>query len=221
MATDSVQDYLKAIYVLQSAGEGVTTTTKIAARLEVAPPSVSAMVKRLVGAGLARHAPYRGVRLSEEGEAAALEVVRRHRLVETYLHQALGLPWDQVHDEAEVLEHCVSQRVEDSMDRALGHPTRDPHGDPIPPKRGRHQEIRDRALATVPAGTRVRVERVSDHDPDILRHLARLKLTPGAQMVVQELSPFGGPLWVRAGKCRHALGAEVVEAMYVSVVDDA
>jgi DtxR family Mn-dependent transcriptional regulator len=178
------------------------------------------MVKKLVTEGLVRHAPYREVRLSPEGESAALEVVRRHRLVETFLHQALGLPWDEVHAEAEVLEHSISPRVEECMDRVLGHPTRDPHGDPIPPKRGRHREIRDLALARVPVGSRVRVERVSDHDPAILRHLAVLKVVPGTEMVVQERSPFGGPLWVRAGSRRHPLGAEVVEAIFVSVLGD-
>lgn len=219
MPTDSVQDYLKAIYVLQSAGDDVTTS-KIAARLHVAAPSVSSMVKKLVTEGLARHTPYREVRLTPEGESAALQVVRRHRLVETFLHQALGLPWDEVHAEAEVLEHCISSRVEDHMDRVLGHPTRDPHGDPIPPKRGRHREIRDLPLAKVTAGSRVRVERVSDGDPAILRHLAVLKVIPGTEMVVQELSPFGGPLWIRAGSRRHALGAEVVDAIFVSVLGD-
>ena len=218
MATESVQDYLKAVYVLQSYGQEVTTS-RIAARLGVAAPSVSAMVKKLVADGLARHAPYREVRLTEEGEAAALAVVRRHRLVETYLHDALGLPWDEVHDEAEVLEHSVSERVVDAMDRALGHPSRDPHGDPIPPKRGRHREIRDEPLAGVPTGARVRVERVSDQDPAILRHLARLRVVPGAEVTVAEHDPFGGPLWVRVGSRRHALGAELVSAIFVSVLD--
>jgi DtxR family transcriptional regulator, Mn-dependent transcriptional regulator len=218
MANESVQDYLKAVYVLQSYGEAVTTS-RIATRLGVAAPSVSAMVKKLVADGLARHAPYREVQLTEEGEAAALAVVRRHRLVETYLHDALGLPWDEVHDEAEVLEHSVSERVVDAMDRALGHPRRDPHGDPIPPKHGRHQEIRDEPLARMAAGSRVRVERVSDRDPAALRHLARLRVVPGAEVTVGEHDPFGGPLWVRVGNRRHALGDDLVAAIFVSVLD--
>ena len=217
MANDSVQDYLKAVYVLQSYGEDVTTS-RIAARLGVAAPSVSAMVKKLVADGLARHTPYREVRLTEEGEAAALAVVRRHRLVETYLHDALGLPWDEVHDEAEVLEHSVSERVVDAMDRVLGHPSRDPHGDPIPPKRGRHQEIRDEPLGAVAPGSSVRVERVSDQDPAVLRHLARLRVVPGAEVTVAERDPFGGPLWVRVGNRRHALGDDLVTAIFVSVL---
>jgi DtxR family Mn-dependent transcriptional regulator len=217
MPNDSVQDYLKAVYVLQSYGEEVTTS-RIATRLGVAAPSVSAMVKKLVADGLARHAPYREVRLTHEGEAAALAVVRRHRLVETYLHDALGLPWDEVHDEAEVLEHSVSERVVDAMDRALGHPSRDPHGDPIPPKRGRHREIRDEPLAAVAPGSRVRVERVSDHDPAVLRHLARLRVVPGAEVTVEERDPFGGPLWVRVGNRRHALGDDLVAAIFVTVL---
>lgn len=218
MSTDSVQDYLKAIYVLQSYGREVTTSG-IAARLGVAPPSVSAMVKRLAAEGLVGHHPYREVRLTDAGEKAALGVVRRHRLVETYLHEALGLPWDEVHDEAEVLEHAVSERVVDAMDAALGHPARDPHGDPIPPRRGRHREICDAALASVAPGARVRVERVSDHDPAVLRHLAAINVVPGAEMVVEGRDPFGGPVWVVAGNDRRALGQELVESIFVSVLD--
>jgi DtxR family Mn-dependent transcriptional regulator len=216
--TTSVQDYLKAVYVLQSYGREVTTS-RIAARLGVAAPSVSAMVKKLVAEGLARHTPYREVRLTERGEVAALAVVRRHRLVETYLHQALGLSWDEVHDEAEVLEHSVSERVVDAMDRALGHPTRDPHGDPIPPRRGRHKEVRDEPLTAVAPGRRVRVERVSDQDPAVLRHLARLRVVPGTEVTVQDRDPFGGPLWVRAGARRLPLGDDLVSAIFVSVLD--
>ena len=217
MATDSVQDYLKAIYVLSSYGQEVTTS-RIAARLGVAAPSVSAMVKRLVGDGLVDHDPYREVRLTDAGEEAALRVVRRHRLVETYLQQALGLPWDQVHEEAEVLEHAVSERVVDAMDDALGHPARDPHGDPIPPRRGRHREICDEPLQLVAPGARVRIERVSDHDPAVLRHLAALKVVPGEEMTVEGRDPFGGPVWVRAGNRRHPLGQELVESIFVSVL---
>ena len=218
MPTHSVQDYLKAIYVLESYGQEVTTS-QIAARLGVAAPSVSAMVKRLAAQGLVGHDPYRAVQLTEAGAQAALAVVRRHRLVETYLHDALGLPWDEVHDEAEVLEHSVSERVVDAMDRALGHPARDPHGDPIPPKRGRHREIRDEPLQAVPRGRRVRVERVCDHDPAVLRHLAALGLVPGTEVDVEGRDPFGGPLWVRSGGRRHALGDELVSAMFVSVLE--
>ena len=218
MLTESVQDYLKAIYVLESYGQEVTTS-RIAARLGVAAPSVSAMVKRLAADGLVGHHPYRDVHLTEAGEQAAVTVVRRHRLVETYLHDALGLPWDQVHDEAEVLEHSVSERVVDAMDRALGHPARDPHGDPIPPKRGRHREVRDEPLGAVAPGRRARVERVSDHDPAALRHLATIEVVPGAEIDVDGRDPFGGPLWVRAAGVRRALGEELVSAIFVTVLD--
>jgi DtxR family Mn-dependent transcriptional regulator len=219
MPTESVQDYLKAIYVLQSYGHEVTTS-RIAARLGVAAPSVSAMVKRLTADGLVGHDPYRPVHLTDAGEQAALAVVRRHRLVETYLHDALGLPWDEVHDEAEVLEHSVSERVVDAMDRALGHPARDPHGDPIPPKQGRHQEVRDEPLDTVPPGRRARIERVSDHDPAVLRHLATIGLVPGAAIDVMERGPRDGPLWVRSATGRrHALEDELVSAIFVSVLE--
>ena len=213
-----MQDYPKAIYVLESYGHEVTTS-QIAARLGVAAPSVSAMVKRLAAEGLVGHDPYRAVHLTEAGEEAALAVVRRHRLVETYLHDALGLPWDEVHDEAEVLEHSVSERVVDAMERALGHPARDPHGDPIPPKRGRHREIRDEPLEAVDPGRRVRVERVSDHDAAVLRHLAALGLVPGTEVDVEGRDPFGGPLWVRSAGRRHPLGDALVAAIFVSVLE--
>jgi DtxR family Mn-dependent transcriptional regulator len=214
--TNSAQDYLKVIYVLQAERDTVTTSD-IASRLDVAAASVTSMMKKLANEGLIDHAPYHGVRLTARGEAAALQVVRRHRLIETYLHDALGLPWDQVHEEAEVLEHSVSQRVEDRMAEALGHPTRDPHGDPIPPKRGAHREICDEPLRGVPAGTRARVERVSDRDPAVLRHLGRLGLVPGVDIAVEEHAPFGGPLWVRVGRRRHPLGRDLVRAIFVSV----
>ncbi|HEX8770246.1 MAG TPA: metal-dependent transcriptional regulator [Acidimicrobiales bacterium] len=215
-ATDSVENYLKTIYVLEARSQ--VTTTLIAGHLHVASPSVSAMVKKLVAEGLVRHAPYQEVRLTRQGQAAARRVVRRHRLIETYLHEALGIPWDEVHDEAEVLEHCVSDRVEDAMDSALGHPSRDPHGDPIPPKKGRHDEVADEPLASIQPGTTVRLERVSDRDPAVLRHLAGLAVLPGIELVVEARDPFGGPTWVRAGGQRHPLGSELVGAMFVSVV---
>lgn len=217
ITSDSVQDYLKAIYVLDSYGHDATTSG-IATRLGVAAPSVSAMVKKLVADGLVSHSPYREVHLTEAGEEAALQVVRRHRLVETYLHHALGLSWDEVHDEAEVLEHSVSDRVVDAMDDALGHPCRDPHGDPIPPRHGRHTEVRDDPLSSVSAGSRVRVERVSDHNPGVLRHLARIGLVPGTEVRILSRDATAGSLRVQAGPDRHVLGAEVVAAIFVSVL---
>ena len=222
MPTQAVEDYLKAVFMLGAAGEQVTTTA-VARRLGVAAPSASAMVKRLVGEGLLDHEPYGEVRLTAEGEQRALRVVRRHRLVETFLNRVLGMPWDEVHDEAELLDHVISERLERQIAAALGDPDRDPHGDPIPPLVGAHEE-RDRdhpPLAGTPAGTRVRVERVAHQEPEALRYLAGLGVVPGAELVVGEEAPFGGPVWVDTGDARHALGAELAREILVSVVGGA
>ncbi|HVL82152.1 MAG TPA: metal-dependent transcriptional regulator [Actinomycetota bacterium] len=216
-ASEAVQDYLKTIYVLAEDGS-VATTGEIADRLRVSPASVSAMVRRLAGRGLVRHERHRGVTLTPEGETAALDVIRHHRLLETYLHEALGVPWDEVHAEAEVLEHAISDRLIERIAAALGNPTHDPHGDPIPPRRGKHVERAFTGLNEAGPG-RVRVERVSDRDPDALRYLGDLGIVPGVALDVVEQAPFGGPVWVRAGRRKHALGRRLAAAVKVSTVD--
>ncbi len=213
----TAQNYLKAIFVLGADGRPVTTSV-LAQRLGVSAPTVTSMLKRLAAEGLVSHVRYHGVQLTDAGEAHALRVVRRHRLLETYLHDVLGMSWDQVHDEAEVLEHAVSDRLEDRIAAALGEPARDPHGDPIPPRRGVHREVVDEPLDRVPPGTRVRVERVSDRDPALLRYLARLEVRPGTELTVVERSPFGGPTWVQVGRRRHPLGTELARAIAVTVL---
>lgn len=209
----SVQDYLKTIYSLGQGAE--VTTCAVAERLDVSPASVTAMVKRLSAQGLLRHHRYRGIELSERGRALALEVIRHHRLLEAYLHKALGMSWDRVHDEAEVLEHAISEELEDRIAELLGHPTHDPHGDPIPPKTGEHTEIRHAPLHEFEPG-QGRVERVSDRDPEALRYLSRLGLVPGTPIRVEAHDPFGGPVWVRVGRKRHAVGRELAATIYVS-----
>lgn len=215
--TETVQDYLKTIYSIAEAGEGACTTA-IAERLNVTPASVTSMVKRLSSMGYLIHRPYRGVELTDAGTEVALEVIRHHRLLEAYLHESLGIPWDRVHDEAEVLEHAISEELEDAIARTLGDPTHDPHGDPIPPKTGRYREVRHQSLEQAPVGA-ARVERVSDRDPEVLRHLAKIGLQPGTRIVIEGSDPYGGPVWVRVGKRRHALGTELVTKVYVSRVD--
>lgn len=204
---------MKAIYSLAQSGAEVTTTA-LAARLGVSPASVTAMVKRLARGGLIRHQPYRGVALTDRGRAVALEVVRHHRLLEAYLHEALGLSWDRVHDEAEVLEHAISEDLEDRISELLGHPTHDPHGDPIPPKNGDHVEVLHEALSSFEPGPAV-VRRVSDRDPEALRYLSHLGMTPGTAISVEGHGPFGGPVWVRVGRRRHAIGRDLAGAIYV------
>jgi len=213
-ASESVQDYLKAIYSLTESGAEVTTSA-IAQRLQVSPASVTAMVKRLAENGHLRHHRYQGVELTESGLTLALEVIRHHRLLEAYLHKSLGVSWDKVHDEAEVLEHVISEDLEDRISAALGNPSHDPHGDPIPPKKGKHKVVHHLALAETESGPAT-IERVSDRDPAALRYLAKLGLRPGASITVDEQSPFGGPVWVKVGKKRHAVGRELAGLIYVS-----
>lgn len=212
--TAAKQDYLKVVYLLADSGAQVTTSA-IADRLRVKPATVTAMIKRLAEEGLIKHRPYHGVKLTAQGRGLALEIIRHHRLLETYLHQALGLSWDRIHDEAEVLEHALSENLEDRIAEVLGHPTVDPHGDPIPPKEGSHVEVRHGSLDACNPGS-ARVERVSDRDPQALRYLEKIGLTPGTKVVVEERSPFGGPIWIRLGKKRHALGRELARLIQVS-----
>jgi DtxR family Mn-dependent transcriptional regulator len=217
--TPSVQDYLKTIYALRTQGEA-GVNARLAERLGVSAPSVSAMMKRLESGGLVEHLASGEFALTESGEAEALRIVRRHRLIETFLHRWLDMPWDEVHDEAEVLEHAVSARLEDRIAEVLGHPTHDPHGDPIPPKDGPHQERWPAPLKSMPEGAVVVVERVSDRDPEVLRYLAQLGIRPGSILVVERHSPFGGPLWVRVGKAHHALGDVLVASIFGSIRED-
>lgn len=191
------------------------TTSAIADRLQVSPASVTAMIKRLAERGLLRHRRYQGVELTDAGLDVALEVIRHHRLLEAYLHKSLGMSWDKVHDEAEVLEHAISEELEDRICKVLGDPTHDPHGDPIPPKKGKHKVVHHSPLRDVANGP-ARVERVSDRDPAVLRYLAKLGLKPGAKITVDEKTPFGGPVWVRVGRKRHAIGRELAGLIYVS-----
>lgn len=214
LATDSVQDYLKAIYSLHESGRPVTTSA-IAERLGLSSASVTAMIKRLADRGHLRHRPYQGVELTKSGQELALEVIRHHRLLEAYLYQTLGIPWDKVHDEAEVLEHAISEELEDRIAQVLGNPTHDPHGDPIPPKKGKHKVVHHAALEESVAGPAV-VERVSDRDPEALRFLERLGLRPGVRITVEERSPFEGAVWIRVGRKRHAIGKPLASAIFVS-----
>lgn len=211
--TATVEDYLKTIFGLSSHGEPASTSA-LAEQLGVAAPSASAMVKRLQESGLVEHSGRGRVQLTDHGRGHALAVVRRHRLLETFLNRFLDVPWDEVHAEAELLEHALSARLEDRIDAALGHPDRDPHGDPIPPKSGPHQESWHTPLDAAVPGERFVVERVSDRDSEALRYLAELGIVPGVTLTVEERAPFGGPLWVTHGADRHALGTVLVRLLH-------
>jgi DtxR family transcriptional regulator, Mn-dependent transcriptional regulator len=210
-----VEDYAKAIYGLQTAAGGPVTNNALAERLGVTPASASAMVKKLGGLGLVAHVPYRGVELTPDGRRVALEVLRHHRLLELYLAQSLGLPWDRVHDEAEVLEHHISEELEELIAAKLGDPTHDPHGDPIPTRELEIVEQRTVALDSLEPGARGRFARVSDHDPEMLRYLAERGIAPGDDFEVVDKQPFGGPLFVRFGDETHVVGGGLAGAMRV------
>jgi DtxR family Mn-dependent transcriptional regulator len=194
--TAPVEDYLKAIYEI-GGPDGPASTNDIAAALTLAPASVSGMVRRLAEQGLIAHERYRGVRLTELGRRAALRTIRRHRVIETYLARALGYSWDRVHDEAERLEHAALDELVDRMAAAIGEPATDPHGAPIPTREGEVHEAVLTPLAAVPSGERARVERVDDRDPERLRYLAELGITPGTEVEVVARAPFEGPLTIR------------------------
>ena len=211
--TRSVEDYLKAIYRLSSQG-GFAATSDIADLLDVAPPSVSGMVKRLSEAGLIEHVPYRGVQLTTQGRRAALVMLRRHRILEVYLIERLGYDWDSVHEEAEHLEHAVSDRLIERMARALGDPLYDPHGAPIPTAGGEIEEAELSTLADAPVGALVELRQVEDNDPELLRYLAGQGLTPGARVTVTERQPFNGPTIVRLGGETRVVGREVAQNLW-------
>src|SRR5213080_1020350 len=176
--TAAVEDYAKAIYALSHDGRDPVSTTALAERLGVTAASASAMVKRLDEMGLARHAPYHGVELTERGSQLALEIIRHHRLLELYLTETLGLPWDRVHDEAEVLEHVLSEELEELIAAKLGDPTHDPHGDPIPTRDGRMPASATVSLQALGAGDCGTFVRISDSDPEMLRYLAARGIAP-------------------------------------------
>ncbi len=214
--TRATEDYLKSIYGLATRGEPVTTGG-LARSLGVSSPSASAMIKRLESEHYLERPQDSGLRLTDTGRTAALRVVRRHRLLEAFLAQVLDMPWDEVHAEAELLEHALSERLEERIDTALGHPTHDPHGDPIPPRHGPHEEDWGQPLDGVPAGVRFRVARVYDRDSDALRYLGELGIVPGVEVQVEEQAPFGGPRWVRVCGQRHALSAQLSRLLHGQV----
>lgn len=206
--SETVEDYLKTIYNLGCRGEP-STTAEIARWLAVSAPSVSTMIARLTEAGLTGRSGRRQVRLTDHGSRHARGVVRRHRLLETFLYEMLGVPWDELHAEAEILEHAVSDRLADRIDEWLDHPRHDPHGDPIPPPAGAYRDEWPRPLCAAPSGAHFLVERISDRDSAALRHLGTIGIRPGTRLVVHERSPFGGPLWVSLEGSRTALGDQL------------
>lgn len=210
--TRSVEDYLKAIYQISREGRAAPTS-EIASALELSPASVSGMVKRLSEQGLLEHAPYKGVQLTDEGRLVALRMVRRHRILESYLVASLGYSWDTVHDEAERLEHAVSDGLIERMASALGNPAFDPHGEPIPDTDGSVAELAWTPLSEIPEGETVEIRRVRAKDSELLRYLGSRDLRPGVSVEVLERQPFRGPITVRADGREQVLGHEVAEQL--------
>lgn len=219
MRTPSVEDYIKAIYKAH-AEKGNVATQELADRLDVSAPAVSKMMRRLSELRLITHTPYQGVKLTRAGEKLALEIIRHHRLIELYLVQAMGYSWDAVHEEAERLEHHISEEFEERMDVLLGHPTACPHGDPIPTRAGTIARTSNRSLARQRTRERLIVRRVSDEDSKLLRHLESLGVTPGAAIEFVSQEPFEGPLVLQVGGKRVRLTPQAAKDVFVDAMDD-
>lgn len=219
--SSSIEDYIRVIYGLVERGDDVTNTS-LAGRLEVSPSSASGMVTKLSQQGLVEHVPYRGIALTPAGLQLARGVLRRHRLIETYLVQQLGYTWDEVHAEADALEHAVSDLMVERIAAKLGNPVRDPHGDPIPAADGSIEEVPTRLLDKLEPGAVGQIVRVWDTDPDLLRYLSEHAIGLGERIEVVERLPFGGPLVVKVGSppdaAVHALGKEIAQALSVAVL---
>jgi len=216
----AVQDYAKAVYALEARGGSPVSTNDLAARLGLTPGSVSGMLRKLAEVGLLEHEPYHGVRLTDQGRRVALEVLRHHRLLELFLAQELGMSWDRVHAEAEVLEHVLSEELEELIAGRLGHPAVDPHGDPIPTARFEISEHPTRSLDELAVGTTGRFVRVSDSDPQMLRYLAEQGITLGTRLEVIDRQPFGGPVFVRFNEREHPIGGGLARAMRIDTETD-
>ncbi len=209
----SIEDYLKVIYRLQ-AESGSAQTSAIAETLSIAPPSVSGMVKRLAESGLVEHAPYKGVHLTETGQRQALRMLRRHRIIELYLIAQLGYAWHDVHEEAERLEHAVSDDLIERMDEALGRPSHDPHGAPIPTADGEIETTRYVPMTDIDVGSAGWLRMVGDKDSERLRFIASLGLRPGVRFDVIARQPFNGPLTIRFdGDREEVIGHELANSL--------
>lgn len=217
MSSSNVEDYLKTIYNL-SADTDAASTSAIAEALGVAAGSVTGMIKRLAEHGLVEHVPYYGARLTDSGEQQAVVLIRRHRVLEMFLVQVLGYTWDRVHEEAERLEHAVSDELVDRMAQVLGSPSADPHGAPIPASGEAFIDRRYPTLDKLDVGCRAAVRRVRDEDPAALRYLAELNMTPGTELTLTDRGPFNGPLYVKVGDKQHIVSPELAQSVQVETL---
>ena len=212
--TGQAEDYLKAIYELEQRG-AAAGTNDIAARLRIAPASVTGMVQRLARLGLVESERYKGTRLTDAGRVAALQLIRRHRIIESYLVQRLGFGWEDVHEEAERLEHAASDELIARMAESIGNPTEDPHGAPIPSAEGIVDEIHLSSIADMREGTAATVMRMSDRDPDFLRYLDELGIRPGARVRVMARGPFDGPITIEVDGTSQVIGTNSAARVFI------
>jgi len=215
--SQAVEDYLKTIYTLEAEGDGATTT-KIAEAMEVSSASATNMIKRLAKMGLVDYESYKGARLTKAGTKIALEIIRHHRLLELYLLEVMGYSWDEVHEEAEKLEHHISERFEDKIAHLLDDPTHDPHGDPIPTKEGLMPEMEIDALNEAEADREYIISRVKDQDPELLRYLEKIGLLPGTKILIKEKAPFKGPITLRVENEEQVIGHDLARNIFVAVL---
>ena len=214
MISRAMEDYLKVLSQLHQENQSASTND-VALAMGVSPASATNMLKKLADTNLVIYTPYRGASLTKSGEKAALEIIRHHRLLELYLNEALGVPWDEVHEEAEKLEHVISEELEERIANYLGNPTTDPHGHPIPARDGSVIEPKLKSLADLQSGETVTIKRVPDKDPNILRYLGELRMRPGTKVHMLEKAPFNGPLTVKIYGEAKSLGAELAAKVFV------
>ena len=215
--THARREYLAEVYRLQTSTDQPITTTAIADRLEVSPPAAVKIMQRLAKEGYLRRQPYKGVRLTTEGEREALRSIRRHRLLEAFLVTVMKFNWDEVHPHAHALEPAINDQFEDRMDELAGYPQRCPHGDPIPTKDGRMPVVNDQSLLNFPIGTRGLLRRVRNHTPEKLRYLAEIKLVPGTSITLVNRAPFNGPVRLKIAGGEHVLSAEMASDLFIEV----
>lgn len=217
--SQAIEDYLKAIFKLESEEEGVSTS-RLAEAMEVSSASATNMIKRLDEMGLVDYQSYKGARLSESGRKMALEIIRHHRLLELYLLEVMGYSWDEVHDEAEKLEHHISEQFEDKIAELLDDPSHDPHGDPIPSKDGIMPEMDEQSLIHAKEDHTYIIGRVKDQDPERLRYLEKEGLLPGVRITVKEKAPFDGPLTLLVEDNQQVVGHDLASTIFVTELSE-
>lgn len=213
-----IEDYLKTVFHLLKE-KGKANTNDLAKTLGVSPPTITQMIKKLAELRLVEHVPYKGFVLSTAGEKIAIEIIRHHRLVEQYLHEALGVPWDKVHEEAEKWEHFISEDVERRMDEVLNHPTRDPHGSPIPSEELVIENEELVLMSELDVGGKGVVREVPDEDPKLLNYLEGMRLTPNTMFEVKRREPYGGPIVVSVDGQTFTVGLEAASQIRVKQVE--